>query len=173
MTERAPRPWHQSTQRYLNPPRYRGAEDISGRERAERRGGITEEEFLTTMLRAGFRVVDPDVSPFFTFTHPVLGDTTITGKHAETFSRMADRAIAMVAEMQIVKVQKPLAASTRDDLWLIYPRGRRWRVLMPGTSVPDHVRAVVDATYKAFFYGRRIGDGNVMQFGGQAPDQTW
>jgi hypothetical protein len=153
-----------------NPPRYRNAEDLSGRQRAERRGGITETEFLATMARAGFLVVTHD-SPFFAFRHSVLGDREVSIRPGETFSRTADRAIAMVAEMTIVKVQAPIGV--RDDLWLIYPRGKPWLVLMPRATVPMVVRAVVDLDLKAYFYARRIGDGRVMIFGGQAPAQSW
>src|ERR1700733_1876440 len=148
-----------------NPPRYRDAEDLSGRQRAERRGGITETEFLATMARAGFLVVTND-SPFYTFRHPVLGGRDVSIRPGESFSRMADRSIAWVADMQIVKVQAPVGGSTRDDLWLIYPRGKPWHVLMPRATVPMVVRAVVDLDLKAYFYARRIGDGRVMIFGG-------
>jgi hypothetical protein len=170
MTERTPRLAQQSAERY-DPPRYRNAEDLSGRQRAERRGGMTEAEFLATMQRGGFRMVTND-SPFFAFRHHVIGERDIAIRPGETFSRMADRAFATIAEMVIVKVQRPLNAGAHD-LWLVYPRGKAWELLVPRATIPMSVRAVVDIEFKAYWHAKRIGDSRALNFGGQAHAQAW
>jgi hypothetical protein len=152
-----------------NPPRYRGAEDLSGRQRAERRGGMTEAEFLHTMKRAGFRITVSD-SPFYTFHHDVLG-ADVEIKPGDTFARMADRSIARVARMQIIKLQKPL--DDPNGAWLAYPQGRKWMLMIPRATIPLAVRTVVDEEFKAFFYATRIGDSLALSFGGRAPPQSW
>ena len=154
-----------------NPPRYPGAEDMSGRDRAARRGALTQEEFLYYMKRAGFVLNPASQSPDFAFTHAVLGGRRMAIRPLENFSAAFDRMSAAVAEMIVVKLQKPLDDPNGD--WLAYPRGRPWMALIPRASIPLPIREVVDVEFKAFFYARRIGDSHALMFGGQAPDQRW
>jgi hypothetical protein len=158
-----------------NPPRHHNAEDLSGRERAQRRGGLTQTEFLEKMRFVGFvptpGSIDHD-APNIEFSHPVLATRRVRVNPLENFSAAFERMCGMLAEMVIVKLQKPLGG-WRDDLWLAYPEDKSWRLLIPRATIPLAVRTVVDRTFKSFFYGKRIGDAHAVIFGGQAPDQSW
>jgi hypothetical protein len=155
-----------------NPPRYRGAEDMSGQARAFRRGALTQTEFLERMQRSRFKLVETSSSPSFEFTHDVLGEQVLSVRPLENFSTAYDRLVGMVGEMTIVKLQKPMSGPL-DDAWLAYPKGKPWTLLIARSSVPEPIRRVVDETFKGFFYARRIGSSHALIFGGQAPDQRW
>jgi hypothetical protein len=51
----------------------------------------------------------------------------------------------------VIKVQRPLESSPGDH-WIVCDELRRLNALMPPSKLPTHVREVVDAAARAYFY---------------------
>jgi hypothetical protein len=68
---------------------------MSWTERRERRGGITELEFLAGMERAGFvEVPTPQIGARHEFQHPSTGDRRYVVDPPESFGRAFTRCLA-------------------------------------------------------------------------------
>lgn len=58
---------------------------LSWTERAQRRGAVTEREFLAAMKRLGFALTDPLPDCIWTFTHPLTGARRYAMRNGETY----------------------------------------------------------------------------------------
>lgn len=55
--------------------------------------------------------------------------------------------------VQIVKVQKPLFSTESSPPWLISDRWGRHVTEVPAAAIPQHVKAAMSTTHRAYFNG--------------------
>jgi hypothetical protein len=80
---------------------------MSWTERAQRRGYVSEKEFLDTMDRLGFAQVDPMPDCLWTFTHVLTGPRRYPMRNGETYRVTLERFRAALRAVLAQRTPEP------------------------------------------------------------------